>query len=377
MTNANNMKIATFNIQNLFHRDKSLLDKPFGKMLTDWIKELDTLMRKSGNTIPEQDRIRELSFLIGFEKTSPRPYAILRRKAGFLYMKGVHHSTETKASHLTDWNGWIELQTIPIRPSATDNKAQVIADVNADILLLHEVEDRASLEEFNQYVLPKFDCKSYAQSFVVQSNDMKGLETAILLRDDYKLNTIKTHLIGGYSDQFQHLIEYEITTPKSKKLWLLGIYLANQDTDTKTSDVIRKSQMRNIAKIYEVLISEGKTNIVIAGTFNAPSYCDSLSPLLQKTEVKDITKHLSFEVDCDEGDDATYFRLGAYRLGVNIMQKDYVLLSPALFKLMTDSGLNRKAVWPKKRPKWAVYKTVTSKINAASEHPVVWGKIEF
>ncbi len=31
------MKIATFNIQNLFHRDKSLLEKPFGKNLTDWI----------------------------------------------------------------------------------------------------------------------------------------------------------------------------------------------------------------------------------------------------------------------------------------------------------------------------------------------------
>jgi endonuclease/exonuclease/phosphatase family metal-dependent hydrolase len=370
------MKIATFNIQNLFHRDKSLLDKPFGKMITNWITELDALMRKTKTSFIEQDRIRELSFLIGFEKTSPRPYAVLRRKAGFLYMKGLHHSTETKASHLTDWNGWIELQTLPVRPTATDNKAKVIADVNADILLLHEVEDRASLEEFNQDVLPKFDCKPYAQSFVIQSNHMKGLETAILLREGYVLKTIKTHLIGGYSDHFQHLIEYEIATPTSKKLWILAIYLAIQDADEKTNNVIRKSQMINIAKIYKSLIAEGKTNVIITGTFNAPSYCNSLSPLLQETDTKDITKHLSFEVDCDEGDDASYFRLGAYRLGVNIKQKDYMLLSPALFKKMIDSGLNRKAVWPEKRPQWSIYKTVTSKYNAASGHPVVWGKIE-
>lgn len=370
------MKIATFNIQNLFHRDKSLLEKPFGKNLTDWINELDTLMLQPSKSLKSQDRIRELSFLIGFEKSSPHPYAVLRRKAGFLYMKGLSHSRENKASHLSDWNGWIELQTLPVRPTATDNKAQVIADVNADILLLHEVEDRASLEEFNQDVLPKFDCEPYAQSFVIQSNEMKGLETAILLREGYVLKTIKTHLIGGYSYSFQHLIEYEITTPNSKKLWVLAIYLAIQDADKKTNDVIRKSQMINIAKIYESLIAEGKTNVIITGTFNAPSYCDSLSPLLQETDTKDITKHLSFEVDCDEGDDASYFRLGAYRLGINIKQKDYMLLSPSLFKRMKDSGLNRKAVWPLKRPQWSIYKTVTSKYNAASEHPLVWGKIE-
>ncbi len=369
------MKIATFNIQNLFHRDKSLLDKPFGKMLTDWVSELDSLMRKSKKNLLEQDRVRELSFLIGFEKSSPKPYAVLRRRSGFLYMKGIHNSTETRANNLTDWNGWIELQTLPLRPTATDNKALVIADVNADILLLHEVEDRASLEEFNQEVLPKFDFKPYAQSFVIQNNDMKGLETAIFLRDGYSLNTVKTHLIGGYSDAFQHLIEYEITTPKAKKIWVLAIYLVKQEVDEKTNDVLRKSQMINIAKIYDGLIAEGKTNVIITGTFNAPSYCDSLSPLIQQTDLKDITKHLSFEVATDEGQDASYFRLGAYRLGVNIKQRDYMLLSPPLFKLMTDSGLNRKAVWPVKRPQWSIYKTVTSKHNAASEHPVIWGKI--
>ncbi|MFD2562933.1 hypothetical protein [Aquimarina rubra] len=370
------MKIATYNIQNLFHRDKSLMKQSISKSMSDWITELDTLMRKPTTNVPEQDRIRELSFLIGFEKTSQKPYAIMRRKAGLLYMKGIHHSIETKASELTNWNGWIALQTLPIKPLATKHKAQVIADVNADILLLHEVEDRSSLEEFNQVILPEIKCKPYAQSFVIQSNDMKGLETAILLRDGYKLQSVKTHLIGGYSDAFQHLLEFEITTPTAQKIWVLGIYLAKQDVDVKTADVIRKSQVKNIASIYEKLITEGKKNVIITGTFNAPSYCDSLSPLVQQTDVKDITKHLSFEVDIDEGDDATYFRLGAYRLGVNIKQKDYMLLSPALYKKMTDSGLNRKAVWPVKRPQWSIYKSITNKTLAASEHPVVWGKIE-
>ena len=52
------------------------------------------------------------------------------------------------------------------------------------------------------------------------------------------------------------------------------------------------------------------------------------------------------------------------------MQKDYLLFSPALF------GLNRKEMWPNNKPQWSVHKTVTSKYNAASEHPMVWGKVE-
>ena len=369
------MKIATFNIQNLFHRDKSLIEQPIGKCITDWIEELDILMRKTGNSLSEQERIRELSFLLGFEKTTPLPYAVMRRKAGLLYMKGIHHSTESRAGHLTNWNGWIELQTKPISPTATDNKARVIADINADILLLQEVEDRASLEEFNQIVLPKFKCKPYSHTFVIQSNDMKGLEIAILLREGYTLQSIKTHLIGGYSNLFQQLVEYEIITPSSEEIFILVTNLVKPTDDPEIAHTIRKSQVENIVRIYKDLIAQGKTKVIIVGTFNTPSYCDSLSPLFQNTDVKDITKHFSFEVTTDEGDDATYFRLGAYRKGVNIKQKDYLLFSQALFERMQDSGLNRKAMWPNNKPKWSTYKEVSSKYNAASVHPLIWGSL--
>ena len=370
------MKIATFNVQNLFHRDKSLLEKPFGQSLTDWMTELDALMRQPSKSLSQQDRIRELSFLIGFEKASPRPYAILRRKAGFLYMKGLSHSGETKAGALTNWNGWIELQTLPIHPKSTDHKAQVIANVNPDILLLQEIEDRSSFEDFNQLILPKYDCKPYEHSFTIQGNDMNSLEMGIALRKGYKLEAVKTHNISeAINNDGKNLIEYQISTPSKESIWLLNAYLKKPTTNKKQSDRMRKKRIAKIAEVYNKLISEGKTNVVIAGTFNAPSYCDSLSPLIQETDLKDITKHLSFEVDIDKGDDSTYFRLGAYRMGVNIKQKDYMLFSPALFNKMKDSGLNRKAMWPEKRPQWSIYKSISNKNVAASEHPLVWGKI--
>tara|TARA_R110002049_G_scaffold99604_1_gene242462 strand:+ start:1327 stop:2451 length:1125 start_codon:yes stop_codon:yes gene_type:complete len=371
------MKIATYNIQNLFHRDKSLLEKPFGKNLTNWITELDSLMLQTSKSLSQQDRIRELSFLIGFEKSSPRPYAVLRRKSGFLFMKGLSHSIDNKASNLTDWNGWIELQTVPIHPKSTHHKAQVIADVNPDILLLQEIEDRASFEDFNQLILQEFDCKPFNQSFVIQGNDMNSLEMGIALRQGYKLETVRTHNVNSITNgDGKNLIEYEISTPSKETIWLLNTYLQRPTTNKKQSDKLRKKQISKIAEVYNNHIAEGKTNIIIAGTFNAPSYCDSLSPLLQNTDLKDITKHLSFEVDIDKGNDATYFRLGAFRMGVNIKQKDYMLFSPSLFDRMIDSGLNRKAMWPEKLPQWSIYKSVSNRNIAASEHPLVWGKIE-
>jgi hypothetical protein len=292
-------------------------------------------------------------------------------------MKGLSHSIDNKASNLTDWNGWIKLQTVPIHPKATHHKAQVIANVNPDILLLQEIEDRASFEDFNQLILPEFDCKPFTDSFVIQGNDMNGLEMGIALREGYTLETVRTHNINDVSNgDGKNLIEYEITIPSKEKVWLLNAYLQKQTTDKKYSDNIRKKQAFRITEVYNNLIAEGKTNVIIAGTFNAPSYCDSLSPLIQNTDLKDITKHLSFEVDIDKGNDGTYFRLGAYRMGVNIKQKDYMLFSPTLFNKMKDSGLNRKAMWPEKHPQWSIYKSVSNRNVAASEHPLVWGKIQ-
>ena len=91
------MKIATFNIQNLFHRDRSLLEKPYSQCVTDWVNELDDLMRGNHRLGSNAERIQELTFLLGFDKTYDVPYAVMRKRAGFLFLKGMNYSKELKA----------------------------------------------------------------------------------------------------------------------------------------------------------------------------------------------------------------------------------------------------------------------------------------
>lgn len=370
------MKIATFNIQNLFHRDRNFLDKPFSKNKEEWDMEVDKLLEKPHKSSQDNDRIRELACLVGIDKCNQLPYAVLRRKAGFLFLKGKNYSNELRASELTDWNGWIALQNYPLDPVAVKNKARVIADVNPDILVLQEIEDRASLEEFNNELLSRFGCKPFQKTCVMQGNSKRGQEIGILIRKGYEIQSVRSHIYYlnflGEIVFDKDLMEYEILTARGNSLWILSTHLQEQTEYKEHSDAIRKAQTEKIAEVYHKLYAEGKKDIAVMGTLNTVSYCNSLAPLLLRTNLKEVTKHPTFNVDFDKGKDAGYYSLGAYRMGVNIKQKDYILLSPELFDKVQSSGLNRKGIWPDKRPMWSVYPSMNHKNHSASEHPAIW-----
>lgn len=374
------MKLATFNIQNLFHRDRSNSERTFGKCMSDWVHELDELLKKNHRNVSNAERIQELSFLLGFDKTYHQPYAVMRRRAGFLFLKGKNYSKELAANEITDWNGWVSLQTVPIKTMAVKNKAKVIAEIDPDIILLQEVEDRGSLEDFNEEFLPEMGCSPFDEIFVVQGNDYRGQEMAIMTKRGFKLRSIQTHV----HDRNRHgnplfnkdLLVYEVKTPSGTTCHLISAFFQERWSNMDSTDLIRKDQAIRTAEVYQGLQEDGKSNIAIAGTLNDVSYSDCLSPLLRGTDLRDITKHPSFNVDIDKGKDASYFRLGAYRMGVNIKQKDYLLLSPELYGKVRLGGLNRKAVWPIKKPMWAVYSTVQDKTQEASGHPALWGDIK-
>ena len=374
------MKIATFNIQNLFHRDKSLVNIQAGNSVINWLNEMDHLMRKYTKTSNDLDRIKDLSFLLGFEKISRKSYAVMRRRGGELFFRGCHSSVEIQANSLTDWNGWVALQTIPIDPVATQNKARVIAEVNADVLLLQEVEDRNSLLEFNNQLLSEFKGVPYRELLVLQGNDGRGQEIGMLTKNGFQIQEVRTY--GNELDDNRkpifnkNLVKYEITTPSQNKICLLSVHLQEQGKDKENSDALRLRQAQRVAEIYQQLRSQGQEHVVVAGTLNAVSYCFSLAPLFLKTDLKELSKHPGFNVAVEKEKDAGNLCMKAYKMGLNIKQKDYILLSPEMFSRVKNSGLNRKAAWPEGASHWPPYNTIKNEKQAASEHPVVWGEIE-
>ena len=365
------MKIATFNIQNLFYRHTELIQKSHSKNASDWITELDTLLRKNQKNIKENERIHDLSFLLGFEKIEGMPYAVLQNKAGNLCFKRQGVRNLSKASFLTDWEGWVKLANKPLHEKAIFSKAYTVAEIDPDVLILQEVEDRASLMEFNAEFLPLLNVSTYSEVMVFESNDSRGLGMGILLKNGYRLNGVKNHLHDLDTDGFTlfdvDCQEYEIRTPDGDTLWILSNQFSSEDLQ-------RRKQAKKVGEIYNRMQLEGK-KVVVCGTLNDVSYSDALSPLIRHTNVKDVSKHKSFDVEVDQGKDAGYFRLGAYRMGVNIKQKDYLMLSPSLFDLIIRAGMNRKGTWPEKKPNWKLYPSIASKHHSASEHPLIWAEV--
>lgn len=370
------MKIATYNIQNLFYRDKRLIKESRLQKQHLWIEELEHLMLGKTKTEKEHTRMRELTELMGFNKTPYEPYLSMRNIDGHLMVVPSIEKASIKASHLTNWNGWIRLKSNPIRQKAIVNKAKVILDSNPDILLLQEVEDRSSLMEFNKMFLNDNLKTTYDEIVHMEGNDNKGLGTAILLKTGYRVRALKFFVDdkgGGDGALFDTgFYEYKVEAPNGTIIYILNCQILGETDSKAVLDAKRKRQATKIAEVYKGLVDKEYENIVIVGTLNAPSFADSISPILQQTDLTDIVKHNTFDVELDSGNDKGYFRMGAYRKGVNIKQKDYLLISSVLYQLVRNSGMNRKAVWPLKRPIWNTYDSVVTKTDSASEHPLIW-----
>lgn len=368
------MKIATFNIQNLFHRHRELIKSSTSKNASDWISEMDSLLRKPIKNGTDNERINTLSFLLGFEKVSDNPFAILKSRSGELFYKGKVLENTTKASFLTDWQGWTKLGNRPIHEKGIFSKAYMIAETNPDILVLQEVEDRASLMEFNTEFLPLLKITPYAEVMVLETNDSRGLGMGIMLKNGYQLQGIKNHVHDlddeGFTVFDVDCQEYSILTPQGDTIWIINNHFSSQAEQ-------RKKQAQKVAEIYKQMQDDGKEMIVICGTLNDVSFSDCLSPLLRETDVTGISKSKIFQSDQDKGKDGGYFRLGAYRMGVNIKQLDYLMFSPKLMEHLAAAGMNRKGTWAERKPNWQLYPSIGGRIHAASEHPLMWAGIDW
>ncbi|MGI0105891.1 hypothetical protein [Salinimicrobium sp. WS361] len=370
------MKIATYNVQNLFFRHKRLLNSSKTKNFANWLKEMDELMVKFRKTGCDLERLRELSFLIGFEHIDQSGYVVMRRKGGNFFVKGIHFSKEMHAAPYNNWNGWIEVENHPLSSVQIENKARVVSAINPDLLILQEVESCEALRQFNKFLLPQFQCFPLKNYLFISGNTDLGQDLGLLTRPGYSIGSARSH----HSIQRENneplfersLLEYEVFSPAGERITIISAHLTDDHLIKEESDRKRAEQSQYIASQYERLLTEGQQNIVVCGTFNAPSYCYSLSSLIRDTSLKEISRHPKFTVVADQGRDSGYHSLGAYGKGINLKQRDYLLLSPVLFNRIISAGMNRKGVWPQRKSQWPIYPQIKRLEDAASEHPALW-----
>lgn len=370
------MRLASYNVENLFTRAKALnLDTwGEGRKVLEQFSEINAILALSAYGAGEKTRIIELMKLLGIDKKDDGgQYVTLRQNRGKLVSRGKLYGIEVTAHGRADWSGWVEMKSELVNETATRNSAQVVRDVAPDVLAVIECEGRDALLQFSGKLLPAVKGASFAECMLIDGNDTRGIDVGLMTKANYKIGWMRSHAddlapTGGRIFS-RDCPEFAIWTPSGDTVWVIVNHFKSKGYGTQeASDARRWLQAETVRTIYERLKAEGAEKIAILGDFNDTPDSDALAPLLRETDLKDVAEHPTFQ---NGG------RPGTFQDGHARDKIDYILLSPSLFQRMSQGGVWRKGVWGGKNGKlWEVYPEMTQSFHAASDHACVWCDVE-
>ena len=370
------MRIATYNVENLFTRAKALnLDTWHeGKATLENYAEINE--RFENTTYSEADKERMVALLkaLGIDKKDDGgPFVILRQNRGLLLKRSKFGGIEIVAKGRADWTGWVEMKTELVNETSTRNTAQVVRDIKADIISVCECEGRAALLQFSQKLLPAVNGTPYAEAMLIDGNDTRGIDVGLMTKAGYKIGWSRSH-VDDLGPSKTHVFsrdcaEYGIWTPSGATMWVLVNHFKSRGYGVKdASDARRWLQAETVRTIYERLKKEGAEFVAVQGDFNDSPDAETLAPLQRDTDLRDVSTHAKF----DNGG-----RPGTFKDGHATDKLDYILLSPKLYARMSQGGYWRRGVWGGRNGKlWEIYPEITEPSHASSDHAAVWCDIE-
>ena len=387
------MKIAAFNVENLFDRPKAFNEDSTAdaQRAIRAVAELNSIFEEERYTPARKNRILELVEILEFNRFNEGPLALIRKIRGAIVRRPQAGGIEVVADGRGDWIGWAELKTAPVDEIAVLNTGRVIRDVNADILAVVEAEDRVSLKRFTQFVFdqvtdelpPAVRPHPYTCVMVIDGNDDRGIDVGLMTKVGFDIGLMQSHVHDlnpdGNPVYSRDCPEYGVVTPTGELIWLLPNHFKSKFGGNDAASIAkREAQATRTAEIYQRLRDDGQDNVVVLGDLNDTPDSDPLQPLLAGTDLQDVTVNSKFKVgEFNVPASNTNRGIGTFGLGNDNDKIDYLLLSPALFGRVTAAGIFRKGAWPGSRPqRWEVYDELTRKIHAASDHHVIWAEID-
>ncbi|TQS42062.1 endonuclease/exonuclease/phosphatase family protein [Cryptosporangium phraense] len=363
------MRIATFNVENLFNRARALDSRNWaaGRPALEAHQRVNTLFEEPSYTDEvKREILRELSRL-GLRNGDSARLARLRQNRGRLLRRSRDGTVTVVANGRADWIGWVELTTDRVDELALTHTAMVLEDVGADVVGVIETENRFALKRFADAGLVEGGRPRYPHVMVVDGNDERGIDVGVLSK--FPLVAQRSHVDdvdSGGRIFSRDCAEYHVRTPEGALVVVLVNHFKSKGYGGKVaSDATRRRQAVRVAEIYRSLETE---YVVVLGDLNDTPDSEPLAPLLRETDLRDISAHRDFD---DGGRPGTY----GYCTARNKL--DYVLLSPALFARATGGGIHRRGVWGGKRGTlWPIYPTMTGPVHAGSDHAAVWADLD-
>jgi endonuclease/exonuclease/phosphatase family metal-dependent hydrolase len=369
------IRIATFNAENLFRRPIALGIEDVERrrrILADFT-ELVSLLDLATYEAEEKLRIAEIIKKYRAHATNPKkpaPIFVNQTRGGNARLfqtsgqpEDADFEVRVVAKGRANWTGWAELVREDLDGDAVRNTGKVVAEVNADILLTVEVEDRLTLERFNEQILGKHK-KTYPYSMLIDGNDSRGIDVGVLSR--LPITSVRSHIFdagpgprGRVFSRDCPEFEIDLDGKQQPALWLLGNHLKSKSGDDPK---LRLAQAERVAEIYAAALQRSE-RVVVAGDLNDSPGSKPVNALLA-TGLKDVMSHPGYR-----GPEGTFGECDTPRQKI-----DYLLLSPALWEQVQHVGLETRGIFAEGIKS---FDSVTSKVDAASDHAALYVDVDF
>jgi endonuclease/exonuclease/phosphatase family metal-dependent hydrolase len=368
------MKLASYNVENLFMRARALNGSGFsaeGRKILKAQADINSILGKDNYTATDKKKIIELLDTLGLKKSDESKFAILRQNRGHLVKRPTSGPIQVVANGRSDWIGWVDLTVEQVNEAATRNTARVVKTIDADVLGVVEAESRPALVRFCKDVMPAVDGTPYDHIMLIDGNDERGIDVGLMTKKKFDIVSIASHVDDEDDDGLiysRDCAQFEIKTADGNTLVVLANHFKSKGFGTPaTSDAKRKRQAARTATIYRQLRQTHKF-IAIIGDFNDTPDSDPLAPLFSQTGLKDISELPGF----DDGG-----RPGTFKNGTASNKIDYILLSPDLFEKATAGGIFRMGVWGGTNGTlFPHFPEITKEVEAASDHAAIWAELD-
>jgi len=377
------MRIAAFNVENLFDRAKALNqdDSAVANATVKAVAELNGLFEKDRYTAANKARMLALLKQLGLLRSDQSKFVHLRKIRGALLKRPTSGAAvEVVAEGREDWIGWVEHRTEAVNEIAMMNTGRVIRDAKADVLAVIEAEDRVGLLKFTDQTLKMVNdevdepAEGYQGIMLIDGNDDRGIDVGLLTKPGFAIGEMHSHvhdLMPNGQPIFSRDCPEFAVTHGNRRIWVLPNHFKSKfGGDDAPSRAKRKAQATRTAELYRALRARGEDLVVVLGDLNDLPDSAPLAPLLADTDLKDISEHPTFST-------GEFAGKGTYGLGRDNQKIDYLLLSPALFQRVAAGGIFRKGAWPGANPRWEVYPELKKEMHAASDHHLIWADIDF
>ena len=375
------MRIASYNVENLFARPKAFdgSDWSIGEPILAAYNEVNDLFQLPTYDDGVRQRIRELLVILDIYRindqgavrrkfsTNPR-WAWLRKNRGSFDREPRDRTQHVSiiATGRSDWIGWVELAVGPVNEISTRLTAKVIEDIDADIIGVVEAEDRPSLVRFNQEMLGN----RYKHIMLIDGNDQRGIDVGLMTKANYPIKRITSNVdredaVGTVFSR--DCPQFEVQTPNGSVVHILVNHFKSQSGGGGAK---RQRQAIAVRRIVDQLDADAQHVIVLGdlneGPTNATSTVANFAPLYENN---------SPLVDCyslpqfDVGPRPGTFDNCAIR-----KRLDYIFVSSSLTPFFQNGIVFRQGLWGKRKTRptnWETYPEMNRSEEQASDHAAI------